>query len=297
MIKLLTGSPGAGKSLLAVELILENSRSDSPRALFSNINGLDFDGLRCFPLESAIDWHNLPDGSIIVIDECQQHFPPRPSGSKVPPYISAFETHRHKGHDVILITQHPNLIDQNIRRLVDHHIHAYRPFGFKHRVLFEWNGCNLDPEPAKSESNALKKKKKFDSNLFKFYKSASVHTDKARPPYKKIITLFCALIVVFVFSAVALHRMSAPIRDAEAKKEHVQSQLPNTGELQETDELPEFIAVGRVGSVFYLKQGSSLIPHTSFSGFEVSGPSVFVLLNDKKVGRVQSQAFANFLIY
>lgn len=193
MIHLITGLPGSGKSLLAVELILQNRDSEKIRPLYSNISGLDFDALRCFPLEEIETWYNLPDNSIIVVDECQRWFRPRPNGSTVPEYISRFETHRHHGHDIILITQHPKLIDANIRRLVELHQHQYRAFGLEKRRVFEWNNCNEDPEPSNSEKTANKVSKPFNKELFQFYQSATVHTHKKRIPWNKIALAFGSL--------------------------------------------------------------------------------------------------------
>lgn len=185
MIRLITGTPGAGKTLLAVEIIRDIMNSDSPRPIYTNINGLNHASLRTFHLDEPISWFDLPDGSLIVIDECQQYFPPRPNGSKIPETVSRFETHRHQGLDVILISQHPRLLDQNIRRLVEHHQHCYRPFGMKQRTVLEWNVCNDDPTPKQSESSALAVKKRFDPALFQLYQSASIHTHQPRYPWKK----------------------------------------------------------------------------------------------------------------
>lgn len=197
MISLFTGLPGSGKTLLAIEDILANKQSEKCRALYTNIDGLDFEALGCFRLENPEDWFNLPDGSIVVIDECQRFFPPRPNGSKVPESVQHFETHRHQGLDVVLITQHPSLLDNNVRKLVELHRHCYRPFGMNNRRVFEWNSCNPTPEPAQDKSNALRTVKKFDENLYKYYKSATVHTHQPRIPYKKFIMLGVIVLGIF----------------------------------------------------------------------------------------------------
>lgn len=186
MIRLITGIPGAGKTLLAVEIIRDVMFSDSPRAIYTNIKGLDHTALRTFDLVDPTAWFDLPDGSMVIIDECQEYFRPRSNGAKVPESVSRFETHRHQGLDIVLITQHPKLLDQNIRRLVEHHQHCYRPFGLKQRTVMEWNVCNDEPTPKQSESTAELVKKKFDASLYQYYQSASIHTHKTRYPWGKI---------------------------------------------------------------------------------------------------------------
>lgn len=216
MIHLITGTPGSGKTLLAVELILKNRKSENIRPLYANIEGLNLDELRCFKLDDVDQWYELPDNSIIVIDECQRWFRPRPNGSAVPECISRFETHRHQGHDIILISQHPGLIDRNIRKLVDRHQHMYRPFGLDHRKAFEWNTCNENPEPSQNESNALKTKMKFDKDLYQYYQSASVHTGTKRYPVKQIATFIGAILFTvllggnFVYSKLAIANSDDP---------------------------------------------------------------------------------------
>lgn len=205
MIHLITGTPGSGKTLLAVELILKNRNSEKIRPLYANIEGLNLEELRCFKLDEVDTWYDLPDGAIIVIDECQRWFRPRPNGSAVPEWISRFETHRHHGHDIILITQHPGLIDRNIRKLVDRHQHMYRPFGMDHRKVFEWNTCNESPEPSQNESNALRTKLKFDKELFKYYQSASIHTSTKRIPIKQIAVFVGAILVTVILGGNFVH--------------------------------------------------------------------------------------------
>lgn len=214
MIRLITGIPGAGKTLLAVEIIRDVMLSDTPRVIYTNIKGLDHTALRTFDLVDPTAWFDLPDGSMVIIDECQQYFPPRPNGSKVPESVSRFETHRHQGLDIVLISQHPRLLDQNIRRLVEHHQHCYRPFGLKQRTVMEWNVCNDDPTPKQSESSAELVKKKFDTSLYQYYQSATVHTHKTRYPWKKII-LFAASIVVFIGCVTAFILGKMPDSDSQ----------------------------------------------------------------------------------
>lgn len=177
-IWLTTGLPGHGKTLRTTLEVEERRIREGRRVYYHGITDLTLDW---FPLENAEDWHTVPDGSIVVIDECQRVFPVRPSGSAVPEHVQQFETHRHKGLDVILITQHPNLIDSHVRRLVERHQHVYRPFGLSYAVIMEWPAAT-DPQKSGAEKFAIKTRWKLDSSGFKNYKSATVHTIKKRFP-------------------------------------------------------------------------------------------------------------------
>jgi zona occludens toxin (predicted ATPase) len=240
MIHLITGTPGSGKTLLAVELIVKNRNSEKIRPLYANIEGLNLNELRCFKLDEVDSWYDLPDGSIIVIDECQRWFRPRPNGSAVPECISRFETHRHQGHDIILITQHPGLIDRNIRKLVDRHQHMYRPFGMDHRKVFEWNTCNESPEPSQNESNALRTKLKFDKELFKYYQSASIHTSTKRIPIKQI-AIFAGAILVTVILGGSFVRSKLEVIDSGKKQDVPVQEESNQAQPQQTTHAQEVV--------------------------------------------------------
>jgi hypothetical protein len=196
MNELITGLPGGGKTLLALAILAANAKSSSPRPVF--VHGIpDLDkSLLWAPLPDPTTWHvDVPEGALVIIDECQHWFPPRPSGSKVPDYISAFETHRHRGLDFVLISQHPKLIDQNLRRLIERHRHVTRVFGSSFQNVYEWNTCNESPEPPQNLKSANCKRQRFDKSLFLLYKSATQHTHRARLPWRRIGVGIVAIVV------------------------------------------------------------------------------------------------------
>ena len=314
MITLITGKPGSGKSLLAVEMILDNSKADSIRPCYSNIDGLDCKSLLCFSLDEPDQWHKLPDGSLIIIDEAQDWMPPRPSGRAVPEQVDLLNKHRHQGFDVVLMTPDPMLLDVTARKTVGRHLHCYRPFGVEHRKVFEWNGCNDSPEPSKNESNALVTKKPFDKSLFSYYKSAEVHTHKPRLPYKKFVLFLGSLFfAVFLFgysfysiyesgqdvsdSVVGVVDESVSVFDDEIIDEAVFSVVP--------------VALSAVPSVYYrgrysvsghetilleLPSGES-VRLLDFDSYSVEGFTVFLYLggSDSPVFRVDHPVLARHL--
>lgn len=222
MITLVTGVPGAGKTLYAVSKIVDNLKSDLPRPIFTNVDGLDYDRLKCFPLSEA-QIYDLKQFSgmsaIVIIDECQRFYPPRPSGSKVPEYISYFNVHRHDGLDVILISQGPKLIDKQLRDVVGEHIHFTRPFNMRKNFMYRWTGCNDDPEPSKSESNAVRTSKALNKDLFKYYHSTVENTHSSSFPIRKLIifgTLIFFAISMFVFVFASLFHKSSLVKHAPA---------------------------------------------------------------------------------
>lgn len=182
MLTLVTGLPGAGKTLWTLAEV-ERVRASSGRPVFyHNINELK---LPWHKLESGRDWATVPDGSIVVLDECQQTFPPRATGGAVPGYVEAISTHRHRGVDVYLISQDALQFDAFVRRLVGHHVHIKRVFGLSRVVVMRWEGLGR-PGDYHSEKLAVRSKWVHDRKVFDWYKSAEIHTVQKRLPWVKL---------------------------------------------------------------------------------------------------------------
>lgn len=150
-------------------------------------------------------WMDLPKRSIIFVDECQQFFPPRAVGSKVPAAIGALETHRHGGYDIHFVTQDRTLTDANLRKLVGKHIHFYNPFGGSRVTRKEAQKC-FDPNDYHDSKQAIKKVVKRDSSFYGVYWSAEIHTHKFRFPPILLAGLLCIFLVVvglfYVYSTI-----------------------------------------------------------------------------------------------
>jgi zona occludens toxin len=158
MITLITGNPGAGKTLYCVSNLLRDligsvvksvdaggREVETPRVVFTNINGLllDHELIDGSDTGGLANWHEwAKPGAVICFDEVQREWKPRANGSKVPKCIEMLETHRHMGVDFIILTQHPGLIDQNIRALVGRHLHVRRFGGMGAAIVYEWDHCS-----------------------------------------------------------------------------------------------------------------------------------------------------------
>lgn len=206
-IVLTTGTPGSGKTLRTLWDV-EKLRKESGREVYYHgIKDLllpwikldddpKFDpdakpptfGLMC------TEWYKLPHGSIVVLDECQRIFRSRASGSQVPQHVSELETHRHKGFDLFLVTQHPAIIDLNVRRQVQTHRHLKRRFGTQMVSMFSWEGVKDNPD--KSVNNSLTTTFRYPKEVFSWYKSAEIHTVKAKVPLKVWLILSAPLLII-----------------------------------------------------------------------------------------------------
>lgn len=208
-IIVVTGQPGSGKTALVVDMLAHDEQFQGRPLFVMGIPDLTIEHTACGPVSEwtefrqapedetiSLAYFTFPQGALVVIDEAQRVYRPRPVGSKVPPEVAAFETHRHTGVDFILLTQHPNLLDSNIRRLVGRHIHI-RVTAMA-RYKYEWTELG-DPESASSREIANREKYKLPARAFALYKSSQLHTKiKIKLPW------YVYLFLVGLVSALAL---------------------------------------------------------------------------------------------
>jgi zona occludens toxin (predicted ATPase) len=199
MIYLITGTPGGGKSLRAVWYAEQFLREG--RAVFGNINGYSrqspIPGMSSLVKDTKSgrwsggvggDWRSTPDGSVVIYDEAQRDFPQRSNASAVPDIIRSMETHRHTGHDLLIVTQHPNQVDHWLRRLVGKHDHVRRLGGMNRVALL--SADSVMELPVGLESAAGEKQFwKYPKHLYEAYESATFHMVKHRLPQPVIFML------------------------------------------------------------------------------------------------------------
>jgi hypothetical protein len=158
-----------------------------------------------------------------LIDECQQYFPPRPTGSRVPPAIAALETHRHGGYDIHFVTQDRTLCDANLRKLVGRHIHFFNPFGGE-RVTRKEAPKTFNPDDYHESKVATKKLVKRDKNFYGVYWSAEIHTHKPKIPFMAFAGLIA--LGVFCWSAYNIYDKFLGGGESQAVKQVQQSSVP-----------------------------------------------------------------------
>lgn len=200
MITLITGVPGSGKTLMAVsDLAKKVDKEWSGRKIF--IHGIPDLTIPTEPIPDGYTiqemhvWLKWPEnnGSVVVIDEAQNIFPPRSAGSKTPEIVEWLHVHRHSGVDIILITQMPGRIDKQVRDLVGAHYHIHKtPLGV--RMRYFWDYCENNPKSGMK--NARPEVYKFDKKAFGLYKSAEIHT-KVKTPKSRVLWVIPLALVVF----------------------------------------------------------------------------------------------------
>nr|WP_229016373.1 zonular occludens toxin domain-containing protein [Neisseria meningitidis] len=199
MLYLITGVPGSGKTLKMISDLMTREDLKNRPLYLDGIPEVKEDVIPHFPIpegESMKTWYKwAPTGAILVIDECQRIFRPRPSGSKVPDYVAELETHRHMGIDIFLLTQHPRLIDVNVRTLIEHHYHISKT-NLGVRRMVEWEGCG-DPQSRQSIADGVKSVYTLDKRAFGVYKSAEEHT-KIKTRLSRVVYIFPVVLAAII---------------------------------------------------------------------------------------------------
>lgn len=222
MLNFITGQPGNGKTLFALYRIHEISLKDSRPVFYSGIP-LREDGplfaswSPLGDLKKQVEEYEeegvkkfrftLPPNAMVVMDEAQRVFPVRAQGSKVPPHVAAFETHRHQGLDFYLLTQAPKLVDAHLRSVAGYHFNLVRRMGIDKTNVYEWEQCESDPMSTAAKKTGRHSLWSFPKEVYGWYKSAEVHTVKRNYPWKYFIIFGVALTVVVAASGFVLSHL------------------------------------------------------------------------------------------
>jgi len=196
MLVIRTGKPGHGKTLNTIREVDQKAHAEGRVVYFHNINGLKPDQLQAqwFEFEDPEKWFELPNDSIIVVDEAQGWFGARDPRARPPEHITRFETMRHQGHEVHLVTQDPRYLDVHLRRLCNTHIHYWRVFKSAQLLRFESEVVVEKVELKTSFKDADKKSLRLDKRYFDAYTSSNAkHHFQAKIPTKFILAI-CVLI-------------------------------------------------------------------------------------------------------
>lgn len=213
MLTLVTGEPGGSKTLNTIKMVNEGSEYKNRPIYHRGITGLKLDWKELTD-EQCLDWESLPEGSVIVIDEAQHIYKKRSNSSQMPPHIMAFSTHRHKGFDFFIITQNPILVDHDLRKFVNRHYHYERPFNTNIPRRLQFQKCANDPTDYHARQEALVDKVKLDKKYFDLYKSAEIHTHKAKLP-AKVYLIGLLMIAVIAGGFHLANRLMSRYKDPE----------------------------------------------------------------------------------
>lgn len=203
MLYIRTGKPGHGKTLNTIREVDGKAHAEGRVVYYHNINGLKPEQLQAswFEFEDPEKWYELPNDAIVVVDEAQGWFGARDPRQRPPEHITRFETMRHQGHEVHLVTQDPRYLDVHLRRLCNGHVHYWRVFKSQQLLRFESEVVIEKVENKTSFKDADKKSLRLDKRYFSVYTSSNAkHHFQTKLPTKFILAalvILCAGLLVY----------------------------------------------------------------------------------------------------
>ncbi|MDV3463309.1 zonular occludens toxin domain-containing protein [Stenotrophomonas sp. C960] len=217
-IELFTGQPGNGKTALMMERLVAEAKAASRPIFAAGIDGLD-PGLATV-LDDPRHWNNkdadgnyiVPDGSLIFVDEAWKWFGHLHDATRqqTPRHVLELAEHRHRGLDFVWTTQQPNQLYPFVRGLIGSHAHVVRRFGTKMLDVYRWGELNEEIKSLAKRDMAQRTTRLLPSQVFGQYKSAEVHTIKARIPFKvMLLPVLAVAAVVFAYLAYTSLRPSS----------------------------------------------------------------------------------------
>ena len=246
MLTLITGAPGAGKTLNTLAMVDKEVGTSRP-IYYCGIRELTLPGWKEISYDEAREWQSFDDGCVFVIDECDLFAGNTASDRKTEPeFVRELARHRHRGMDFFFITQSPTRLHYSVRHHIGRHIHFERGFGREATRKLEWQKCVDDPKDdyhARKEAGVTRIK--FPKKYYEVYKSAEVHTHKPRTP-KMVYAVLGGFILVGLLGA----KLAFSLTDRkEALEEQVAEQ---SGEAAGFPTIPGFDN--------YITQGESFFP-------------------------------------
>lgn len=194
---LVTGQPGHGKTAYALDKAFKFQKEG--RAIYAHgVKDLDYAKAGWTYFDDPTQWETLPDGSVILLDECYTVLPNRNPGAKVPAHVEAMARHRHRGFDFILIAQQGLQLDPFLRGLYEEHVHVRQTSIIRAKTkLKRWNQYQSNVQ-VKCEDTIDWVRPKY---VFEYYTSTTQITTKRSMPMwmRWLIVLIVVLCTVVAY--------------------------------------------------------------------------------------------------
>lgn len=196
MIRLITASPGSGKTCIVVEWLTKEVDKGFYKEFYTNIADLRITGLK--PLPTDADWRTLnldkdpkQPPKLVIIDEAQ-YFDAfmKENRNKDNAIGKDLSTHRHYGLDIWFITQSTKLLNDYVLENVGEHVHMFRPRKKKNVKVYWWSFCQRSLSKTAFKEADDVQTWRLNPAMFELYKSTSQVTDsKVRTSQKMVSTL------------------------------------------------------------------------------------------------------------
>lgn len=193
-ITLITGLPGHGKTLKAMQL-LDECRAEGLKCYQYGIDDCDPNVAELWEPGPA-RWFDMPENSVLVVDEAHEHLP-KPGKGEEPEWITRLAKIRHDALRLILITQDPRSIHHFVRRRVGVHYHIERKTGHEVAVVWTFAPVADNPQDHFVRKKATKAVWRYPKKYYGHYTSAKEHLVRKRIPFKFLLLPLSIIVLVW----------------------------------------------------------------------------------------------------
>lgn len=251
-VYLVTGQPGHGKTAYGLDKAFQFQKEG--RAIFAHgVKDLDYGKAGWTYLEDPKKWEQLPDGAVILLDECYTVFPNRNPGAAVPPHVQAMATHRHRGFDFIMIAQQGLQLDPFLRGLYEEHVHVRQTSIMRSKTkLKRWNQYQSNVQATCSDVVDWVR----PNYVFEYFTSTTLVTTKRTMPM-----WLRWIIVGVVFLLVVLFWLSQKYKAKIASFEHPETPVSATVDGAVPGSVPSAAGAGAGAAPMYASTAEYATAH------------------------------------
>ena len=195
-IKLVTGLNGTYKTSTELWDFLNNPAYEGRAKYATSIKGFDPARHGVGHLDDLKGWRDLPEGSVIFVDEAQNYLGPRGTRGEPPEWMNKLAEHRHGGYDFILTTPNPMMIDSFVRYLCKPHVHYVRPFNIGKYSRWAFEECQTQPTTNSAKAKGVRTIGTTDKRVFDLYTSTVLDTHTQRFPRKLVYVIVGGIFLV-----------------------------------------------------------------------------------------------------
>lgn len=215
MIRVIEGTPGAGKTNIVCEWLLKDIDKGTYDEYYTNINDLRVLGVRSIPPQ--FDWRTLnpidpltgkrdDKKRLVIYDESQYEEAFMKENRKDNPVGKDLSTHRHFAIDFWLITQSSTLLNSYVHANTGEHVFMYRPRKKKTVKVYWWSHIqkSLTKEAFKTADD--EQTWRLNPSMFPLYTSTSGVTDGQTRKSTKLFSILFTAVLIFSFLAFMVNR-------------------------------------------------------------------------------------------